>query len=404
MYYLVRDQRIFGAAIVGPLSNQPGSRPCQEVGLVLSNYKESDKPENIEETQAKLAAFNLLPRNVSAVNGFCMLFETSALKRLQKNPGEYFDNSMVTYGSDDDINNRAFLARMDIRISKTSFVFHYKAVTVEDNPLEHPGLLRIGKDMSKTVRAKGVVDSFNTLVKTLDNNKRVFFTRFGDADILMMSGKQMKSSGNQTTNTPDLTAEMKEAFQIDDPRFLKATSTSYPKEPGMQDGLFAPFPYNAELAEIVKRYNTSDQTLFENPVMFHYLAVFSPEVFLTFLDKYIRPKRKLFVGACSKENMEKMFGKIDFYVNTPLQNSYATMHQWYPQVLDTVVNDKIELVILASGQSSRALQARLWNIAETYALDFHSIDIGSVVDAVEGNSTRTWIRLAGDKVRRLFDG
>ena len=128
-----------------------------------------------------------------------------------------------------------------------------------------------------------------------------------------------------------------------------------------------------------------------------------PDLFSEFLCKYIRPKRTLFIGACPKDDMEKLFGPIALYVNTPLKNSYATIEEWYPKVVAAVKNGKPEMVIVASGQATRALQARLWILAEKNNLNFHSIDIGSVVDAVSGYSTRTWNKKAGDKIRRRYD-
>jgi len=205
---------------------------------------------------------------------------------------------------------------------------------------------------------------------------------------------------NQTRWSPELQQEMLDSIKINDPDYLKAFSLDYPLEPGMMQGLFAPFEEQdfigkQELEEKLNAIAKPDELY--NPVLFHYLAVFRTGAYRGFLDLYIRPKRKMFIGNCSKEQMEKMFGPIDFYIKTPAKSAYDSIDQWWPQVEKDI--DKVDVVLPCAGQATRVIQKRLWHMGARV----HSIDIGSVVDALDGQTTRTWIKLKGWVVKHAFD-
>lgn len=243
--------------------------------------------------------------------------------------------------------------------------------------------------------------SLEALSQRLVSSDRVFYTRFGDNDIIMAHDKNVGVLGNnQTRWSPELQQEMLESIAINDPDYLKAFSLDYPLEPGMMQGLFAPFEAQdyigkQELEEKLNAIAEPDELY--NPVLFHYLAVFRTQAFRGFLDLYIRPRRKMFIGNCSKEQMEKMFGPIDFYVKTPAKNAYDSIDEWWPQVEKDI--DKVDVVLPCAGQATRVVQKRLWHLGARV----HSIDIGSVVDALDNQTTRTWIRLKGWVVKQAFD-
>ena len=54
--------------------------------------------------------------------------------------------------------------------------------------------------------------------------------------------------------------------------------------------------------------------------------------------------------------------------------------------------------IPAAGMAGRVVQKRLWNLNK----DIHSIDLGSVIDAVAERSTRTWIDRTNNIVENLL--
>ncbi len=242
------------------------------------------------------------------------------------------------------------------------------------------------------IQAKSTHDTITMLSQALRDNERVFFSRFGDGDVLIMDGKNQANHVYSDT----LKAEMVESFKIDHPDFLKALSVNYPKEENMCRGCFAPFQTNEYLAEVVQFIlgNNTPKT-FENPVVFHYLSIFYPDVMNSFLDEFIRGKNILYVGATKPNVIEKVLGKGVIHVETPIKNAYHSIDQWWPQVISQV--DQAEIVIPSAGMASRVINKRLWDLGAKV----HSIDIGSIFDAVSGKKTRTWIQLVGHRVEEI---
>ena len=94
----------------------------------------------------------------------------------------------------------------------------------------------------------------------------------------------------------------------------------------------------------------------------------------------------MFIGSVDKESIERFVGKIDYYVDVPAKDAYYNMDSWWKKVLDDV--DNVELVIPTAGMAGRVIQKRLWNLNK----NIHSIELGSIVDAVVNSDTRGWIK------------
>ena len=116
------------------------------------------------------------------------------------------------------------------------------------------------------------------------------------------------------------------------------------------------------------------------------MAVKEQDIVVDFLDKFIRPKKKMFIGSVDKRLIEKLVGKIDYYVEVPDKDAYYTMDDWWKKVLDNI--DDVDLVIPTAGMAGRVTQKRLWNLNK----NIHSIELGSIVDAVVNSKTRGWIK------------
>jgi hypothetical protein len=136
--------------------------------------------------------------------------------------------------------------------------------------------------------------------------------------------------------------------------------------------------------------------MFESAIAFHYLSVFKQEKVIDFLNEFIRPKKKMFVGSIEKNAIEKLIGHVDYYVKIDGRNAYYSIDNWYNEVLENI--DNCDVLIPAAGMATRVLNKRLWNLNK----NIHSIDIGSVVDAVDDKLTRTWIRKEGNKIKNLL--
>ncbi len=242
------------------------------------------------------------------------------------------------------------------------------------------------------IRAKTSLESFHTLTSKLDKHKRLFFTRFGDGEVVAMMGKDHR---NYTTSE-GLVEELKESFTIDSPQYLMALTINIPYEKKMAPGVFERFSSNDSLLRFLEQNDLLIQEEYESPILFHYLSVFYPDMMYDFFETYIRPCRKMFIGCTPREVAEKLYGKIDYYVPIPLRNAYNTIDAWWPEI-EKHVND-VGLVLPSAGAASNVISKRLWKMGQ----EIHLLDIGSIVDAIEGKKTRTWIRLQGHQVEKIL--
>ena len=244
------------------------------------------------------------------------------------------------------------------------------------------------------MKAKDTLSTYKHLTLMLDTNSKVYYSRFGDGDFYIMNGKrEMMHSWSA-----ELAKELYEAFTINDPLFLRGAMVNYPVESGMTDGVFAPPTDNKQIANWLEfNQKIPNDTEFESHVMFPYIAVFKQELMINFLDKYIRPKKKMFIGCVDKNSIEKLIGPVDYYVNVPAKDAYYSIDKWYPDIINNI--DDVEVCIPVAGMATRVIQKRLWKLNK----NLHAIDLGSVVDAVSNNQTRTWIKRVGfDRVKNLI--
>jgi hypothetical protein len=234
------------------------------------------------------------------------------------------------------------------------------------------------------MRGRTTKETFVRLVETLRKEKKVTFTRYGDGDIYVMHGR----SPNNHRYCPALADELMEGFNIDDPNYIIAASLNFPTEPGME-GLFAKFPYDNQMQQWClnnPKLNVTEDSVFENPVMFPYFYVYRRDLIAQFVDEFIIPKKKMVIANCGKEDAERLFGKIDHYVDVPPRFAYESINEWWPQIEETI--DDVELCLPFAGSAGKVIQKRLWKMDK----EIHCIDMGSVIDAALNKPTRTWIK------------
>ncbi|MFN8209129.1 MAG: hypothetical protein U0T82_17240 [Bacteroidales bacterium] len=243
------------------------------------------------------------------------------------------------------------------------------------------------------LHAKSTRESLSYLSALLDKHKMVYSTRYGDGEILNMIGEDAQ---NHRASGP-LLEELRQTFILDHALYLKGVAINYPLEPGMVHGLFAPHKDNSRLEKaLTDNFGFAENFAFENPVLFQYLTVFDPGEMIKFLDTYIRPKRKMFIGSTPQPVAEKIYGKIDYYINIPAKSAYYTINEWYPLIAKDA--DKVDVVLPSAGTASNIIAYRLWQAG----VQVHLLDIGSIVDAAEGKPSRKWIRLMGHRVNNIL--
>ena len=241
---------------------------------------------------------------------------------------------------------------------------------------------------------KSTFDTFRLLEERLQGSQRTFYTRFGDGDLYLLMGKSYR---NHSYNE-EIRAEMESSILVDDPAYLKAMCVNYELDPRMEAGLFTLYPDNDEMADfLTEKYSPGRDWVFEHHFTFPYFAVFHPVEFNRFFDLHVRPERKLFVGGVEKSVAEKLFGEIHEYVRTPIRNAYSQIDEWWPEVLQKA--EKVDLVIPTAGAASKIINKRLWEAG----YPGHSIDVGALIDWVDGRRSRKWIKLMGHRINNVLD-
>ncbi len=244
-----------------------------------------------------------------------------------------------------------------------------------------------------SIRAKSSFESFERLCALLNQRRKVYFTRFGDGEVIAMMGRDHRNY----KSSPSLVRELRESFLINDPLYLIALSINMPREWGMTRGVFAPYGQNDELAAFLENENlVRGDKIFESQIMFHYLAVFFPHLMYEFLEKFVRPRRKLFVGCTPQMVAEKLYGPIDIYIQTPAKHAFDSIGCWWKDVANG--SREVELVIPSIGAASNIVSKRLWRLGR----EIHVLDIGSILDAIEGRRSRTWIKHVGHRLQNVL--
>jgi len=245
--------------------------------------------------------------------------------------------------------------------------------------------------------------TFDKLCNLLNTNTKVYYCRFGDGDFNIMFG-----TGRciEHAASPELQKELIEAFKIDDPNYIRGTMVSEPTFNGISLQPVDPVRNEKMLDRIRSLYpdETKDLVL-DSHVLLTYIAICQQDTMMFFLDKFIRPKKKLFIGSVDKNEIEKLVGKIDHYVKIPcakveeqkiFPGAYYFMDEWWPKVLESV--DDVELVLPTAGMAGRVITKRLWNLDK----NIHCIELGSMVDAVVGKPSRSVWDRSGYKILNLL--
>lgn len=244
------------------------------------------------------------------------------------------------------------------------------------------------------LRAKSTKETYQTLCTLLDAHKKVFYSRFGDGDLFIMMGR------NQANHdySEELASELRASFLIEHPQFLKGLPVNFPKEKGMTKGLFEWFYFNDELAEfVIQKIHISFPVVFESSWFPNYYSVFKPTEMSQFLDRFVRSRKKIFIGSVPVEDIQKLYGKIDYYVEVPRRNAYSTIDKWWPEILRNI--DSVEVVLPSAGMATRVISKRLWDLNK----EVHCLDFGSVIDAVSSFApSRKWIKLKGHVLNRIL--
>ena len=246
------------------------------------------------------------------------------------------------------------------------------------------------QNMKVELTTKSTGETYQTLCHLMDTGKKVYYARFGDGDILIMQGKSQQNHDFH----PKLQEEMMESFELEDPLYLKGLTLNYPLENGMDRGFFGLYHNNDAMHDfLVGKFGINRDVVYESQWFTQYYSLYKSD--------NSEEKRKEIIKTdvmmVPQEDIEKLVGKVDYYVRTPHKNSYWEIDDWWPKVLENI--DKVELVLPASGMSTRVINKRLWKLGK----EVHCIDLGSIVDAAgKPRRTRRWLRIRGHAMNKIM--
>lgn len=251
-------------------------------------------------------------------------------------------------------------------------------------------------DLNKesSIRTKCIDDSYSYLCSKLDKEERLFFVRFGDGEFLTL---MKKNHTNYVYNT-GLDTELEASFTIRDDNYLISCPINYPYDRYHAKGIYKQFSWQEDMISVLRNKKLDTSIVFENPCIFQCLGAFRPLELKRFLDKYIRPKRKMFIGSTEQAVAEKLYGSIAHYVQIPPQHAYESIDEWWPKIIQNCRD--VELIIPSAGSSSNVIAKRLWDLDIP---DLHVLDLGSIVDAAASKDSRKWIRLRGHKILQILE-
>ena len=248
------------------------------------------------------------------------------------------------------------------------------------------------REIDYPVRTKNIRNSFRYLSERMRTADRLFFVRFGDGEFMTL----MRHNHRNCVYNKDLEKELEASFRIRHEDYLIACPINYPFDEFHAKGIYKQFSWQQEMIDVMKARKFPNDIVFENPCIFQCMAVFKPELLKAFMKDYIWDARKMFIGCTEKETAEKLYGNIAHYIRIPERNAYETIDEWWPEV-ESYAED-VDLVIPSAGSTSNVIALRLWNKGVCCKV----IDFGSVVDAVDMKTSRSWIRLQGHKIFRTL--
>jgi len=245
-----------------------------------------------------------------------------------------------------------------------------------------------------------------TLQQKLRTEDRVCLVRFGDNDIYHIAGKGMSGSplypgqkigNNQTAVSSAIQHDLRLSLQIHHPNYLRAAAVPYAVEEYMEPGLLMGLP-NRICAQYLRDF-VPENTIFYNPTVFSYYALFHQEEMHQFLQEFIVPKRTAFIGGNAYTPMTEIFGSIDYYIPTPMRTAYEAKDEILRLIQSAFGNGVLpEVVILAAGQLGRVLAGVLWRLE----LPLHILDIGSWIDAFAHRQTRVYLHDNSETIRGII--
>jgi len=214
-------------------------------------------------------------------------------------------------------------------------------------------------------------DSIDILIDKLKKRDIFTFVRYGDGDYKMMyNGSVGKVIGgnNRIFVTKEFRKELIDSYNIEDVNWLIGTSIGDVSKRSTAKNI---------KTDKLPRLHQRDELLSVGCLMDSFIE--DIERFKLFAKEMCKTST-MFVCNYNHPNLEKAYGEIKVFVETPKQNSYSDIENIYKEVLKGL--DKVDKIVLSAGQSSRIIAKRLYETSKEITV----IDVGSVSDMLIMNT------------------
>ena len=241
-------------------------------------------------------------------------------------------------------------------------------------------------------------DSFSVMKDKFEKGENFSYVRFGDGDLFIMFDKYKNDcqvdgtvgKWNRFEVTKKLQDELKESFNINDENYMVASvmnQVNNELDMSQNDRLVGYYIDEVDNNILIPRQQ------FYHHFMFIHSFVHNFPQFKSLVDSYIKPKNTMYVSGFRSKEIDNLFGVPKYFVETPKQNSYENIDEWYENILYFI--DDTDIVLLGTGFSSRVIAKRLWNDCR----DVVVLDLGSIIDGLRKNYNRLWLQ----KYQNVFE-
>lgn len=233
---------------------------------------------------------------------------------------------------------------------------------------------------------------FSIILDKFKQKQPFYYVRFGDGEFVTMMGKNHR---NYKYNS-NLAKEIEDSLRIEDQDYLIGLPVNYEFDRYWVSGVYKHYTLQDQINKMFVEKKMPINKTYHNSFVFQCLLLMNHEPLKNLMQEYIRPMKKMFIGGAGIEDAEILYGKIDYYIQTPFKHAYERIDEWWPLV-EKNMND-VELIIPSIGSSSNVVQLRLWNLGvRCYVIDF-----GSMIDAVGLKKSRGWIKKQGHKILKII--
>jgi len=215
-------------------------------------------------------------------------------------------------------------------------------------------------------------------VKNYKKGEKLYYVRFGDGDLIMMypeSEGKVIGRANQFNTTKEIQEELYKTWNIQDDKYMVAGSLNLSSPFSTDHGT----EMHNKVTQLINSGKIIERKEFYSHPTFESNFIFKPDKFIEFCN-LINGYKKVWVNQFWHDNIETILGNIEHHIQTPSTNSYENIDEWYPELLEVI--DEVDVIILATGFSSRVLASRLWDLGINKIV----LDIGSVVDMFIANT------------------